>query len=94
MEFSIEQLVVWVIIGGLAGATVGMVVRRNRRGFGIIGNILVGLVGAVIGGIIFDLLDIAILEGITFSADDLLAAIIGSLIFVVILALIRRSEKS
>ena len=40
----------WIIIGGIAGALAGMVMRGG--GFGILGDIIVGIVGAVIGGFI------------------------------------------
>lgn len=40
----------WIIIGGIAGALAGMVMRGG--GFGILGDIIVGIVGAIIGGFI------------------------------------------
>ena len=43
----------WIIIGGIAGALAGMVMRGG--GFGILGDILVGIVGAVVGGFILGL---------------------------------------
>ena len=43
----------WIIIGGIAGALAGMVMRGG--GFGILGDIIVGIVGAVIGGLILGL---------------------------------------
>src|SRR5207302_9520469 len=43
----------WIIIGGIAGALAGMVMRGG--GFGILGDIIVGIVGAVIGGVILGL---------------------------------------
>ena len=45
--------IAWIIIGGLAGALAGMVMRGG--GFGILGDILVGIVGAVVGGFILGL---------------------------------------
>ena len=42
--------IAWIIIGGIAGALAGMVMRGG--GFGILGDIIVGIVGAVIGGFI------------------------------------------
>ena len=43
----------WIIIGGIAGALAGMVMRGG--GFGILGDIIVGIVGAVVGGFILGL---------------------------------------
>ncbi|MEM9954015.1 MAG: GlsB/YeaQ/YmgE family stress response membrane protein [Chloroflexota bacterium] len=87
---SAGQILVWIIIGGLAGAVAGMIVKGRKRGFGLIGNILIGLVGAFIGGILFDALNVSIAGDIVFSANDLIAAIVGSLILLVLLAIVRR----
>src|SRR5919197_5665300 len=43
----------WIIIGGIAGALAGMVMRGG--GFGILGDIIVGIVGAVVGGFLLGL---------------------------------------
>jgi len=40
--------IVWLIVGGVAGWLAGLIVRGY--GFGIIGNIIVGIVGAFIAG--------------------------------------------
>jgi uncharacterized membrane protein YeaQ/YmgE (transglycosylase-associated protein family) len=45
--------IAWIIIGGIAGALAGMVMRGG--GFGILGDIIVGIVGAVVGGFILGL---------------------------------------
>ncbi|MGR2739014.1 GlsB/YeaQ/YmgE family stress response membrane protein [Billgrantia sp. Q4P2] len=47
-------LIAWLIIGGLAGWIAGNIMRGG--GFGILPNIGVGIVGAVIGGFLFRLL--------------------------------------
>ncbi len=46
--YSTLGIVGWIIIGGLAGALAGRVVEGG--GFGILGDIVVGIVGALIGG--------------------------------------------
>ncbi len=90
VALSTGQIIVWIIIGGLAGAVAGMIVRGRKRGFGVIGNIIIGLIGALIGGIIFDYFNVSIAGDIVFSANDLIAAIVGSLILLFVLALARR----
>ncbi len=90
MTIPYEVLFVWVVIGGLAGATAGMLVKRSRRGFGLVANIGIGMVGALIGGILFDVLNVTFAESISFSLNDLIAAIVGSLILVIIIPLIQR----
>ena len=46
----------WIIIGLIAGALAGMVMRGG--GYGIIGDIVVGIIGALIGGFILSLFGI------------------------------------
>lgn len=89
-QISAGQLFVWIVIGGLAGAVTGILVRQNRRGYGIAVNIIIGMAGAFIGGLLFDLLNIAIAPEIQFSLNDLIAAIVGSLILVLVLGLVKR----
>ena len=45
--------IAWIIIGGIAGALAGMVMKGG--GFGILGDIIVGIAGAIIGGLILGL---------------------------------------
>ena len=45
VDFAIGWLA-WIVIGGIAGALAGMVMRGG--GFGILGDIIVGIVGAVV----------------------------------------------
>lgn len=89
-SLSAGQIIVWIVIGGLAGAVAGMIVKGRKRGFGVIGNIVIGLIGAFIGGIIFEFFNISIAGDIVFTANDLIAAIAGSLLLLVVLALVRR----
>lgn len=80
MNISAGQLVVWLLVGGAAGMLVGMLVRRRKRGYGLAQNLIIGLAGALIGGFLFNLLNIRIGEEIQFSLNDLIAAVAGSLI--------------
>ena len=52
---SLETLLLWVVIGLIAGWLASAVVGG---GFGLIGDIVVGVVGAFVGGLIFNALDI------------------------------------
>jgi uncharacterized membrane protein YeaQ/YmgE (transglycosylase-associated protein family) len=88
---TIEQLAVWLIIGALAGSLAGMLVTGTRRGYGPATNIVLGLIGAVIGGYVFDKLNVNLgLGSITISFDEIVAAFIGSLILLALLAVLRR----
>ena len=92
MEVTIGNVIGWLVAGVLAGSLVGLLVKRSREGFGHLGNIGIGLVGALIGGSLFQIFNINIgnLGDISVSLQDLVAAFIGSLLFLVIVWLIQR----
>jgi uncharacterized membrane protein YeaQ/YmgE (transglycosylase-associated protein family) len=72
----------WIIIGLVAGALAGMVMRGG--GFGIIGNIVVGIIGALIGGFILSLFGI----GASGFWETLITAFIGACILIAVLRVI------
>jgi uncharacterized membrane protein YeaQ/YmgE (transglycosylase-associated protein family) len=76
--FIPQSVIAWVIIGLVAGWLAGKVSRG--RGFGCIANILIGLVGAVLGGWIFTKLGI-LGGGMIYS---IAAATLGAVILVAI----------
>ena len=75
-------VVTWLIVGALAGSLTASLMGRTRRGHSRLSSLAVGLIGALIGGTLFRLLGIDLgLGKIAVSAQDLLAAFVGSLIF-------------
>ncbi len=90
MNITIGQLVVWLIVGSLAGFLAGIIWRR--RSFGPVGNLIIGLAGALVGGFVFELLDIRItgLPKFEFDLADLVVAFIGALLLLFLLRLVRR----
>lgn len=90
----VTQLLVWLVVGGLVGSLVGMLVKRSKRGFGRRGNLVVGLFGALIGGALFELFNIDLgLGNVSISLEDLVAAFVGALIFVLVVWLVQRSRS-
>ena len=77
-----QSLVAWIIIGMLAGWIAGEVSRGS--GFGCIGNILIGLIGSILGGWIFSKLGI-FGGGFLYS---LAAATVGAVVLVAIARLL------
>ena len=45
---ELEQAVVFLVIGGIAGWLAGLILKRG--GLGLIGNIIIGILGAILGG--------------------------------------------
>ncbi len=94
---TLSQVIVWLVVGALAGYFTGMLVKRTKEGFGHLTNLGIGLVGALIGGAIFNLFNIDFgLGDVAISLKDLLAAFIGSLLLLlgIWLARKRRGKKS
>jgi uncharacterized membrane protein YeaQ/YmgE (transglycosylase-associated protein family) len=80
-----QSLIVWLIVGAVAGWLAGMVVKGG--GFGLIGDIIVGIIGAFIAGWLLPQLGIVIGSGIVGAIID---AFIGAVILLVIIRLIKR----
>ena len=82
---SVETVLLWVVVGLIAGWLASAVVGG---GYGLIGDIVVGVVGAFLGGVIFRALHI----GTPFHglAGTIFVAFIGAVVLLLILRLIRR----
>jgi len=91
MNPTLGEFVVWLIVGGLAGSLAGRIVTFKKEGLGRWTNLGVGLVGAVIGGGLFNVLNIDLgLGELNVSFEDLLSAFVGSLILMVVWWTIRK----
>jgi uncharacterized membrane protein YeaQ/YmgE (transglycosylase-associated protein family) len=55
---DINQVIVWIVIGGIAGLLADAVIKDIR--IGLVGAIIVGILGAVIGGWLLGLLNLII----------------------------------
>jgi uncharacterized membrane protein YeaQ/YmgE (transglycosylase-associated protein family) len=92
---SLDQFIVWIIIGLLGGSLAGLIIKRERRGFGLLPNLGLGLVGALVGGLLFRLLGLfPELDKVTVSLRDVVAAIVGSLLVLAALWLVQRFRRS
>ncbi len=78
-------IIIWLIVGGLAGWLAGLIVRGY--GFGLLGNIIVGIVGALIAGWLLPRLGVMIGGG---TLGEIINAVIGAIILLLIIGLIRR----
>jgi uncharacterized membrane protein YeaQ/YmgE (transglycosylase-associated protein family) len=78
-------IIIWLIVGGIAGWLAGMVVKGG--GFGLIGDIIVGIIGALIAGWLLPRIGLFIGGGII---GDIINAFIGAVILLIIIRLIKR----
>ncbi len=74
-----------LVIGAIAGWLAGLIV--HGAGFGLIGNIVVGIIGALVASWLLPQLHIALASG---TLGSILDATIGAVVVLVILTLIRR----
>ena len=78
---SVDQFIVWIVVGLLGGSLAGLLVTWDRAGLGFLRNLGVGLVGALVGGLIFRLFGLLPgLDKIAISLRDIVAALVGSLL--------------
>ena len=82
-----QNVVVWLIVGAIAGFLAGLVMQGG--GFGLVGNIIVGILGAVVSGYLFPRL------GVSIPISDplirtIVVATIGAIILLFVIGLIRR----
>ena len=80
-----ESLVVLIVVGLIAGWLAGLITQG--AGFGVFGNIIVGIVGAFIGFYLLGYLNISLFPG---RIGDILTATLGSVILIFIVGLLRR----
>ncbi|MDP3898100.1 MAG: GlsB/YeaQ/YmgE family stress response membrane protein [Mesorhizobium sp.] len=83
---GIESLVVFIIVGAIAGWLAGLIVKGY--GFGLLGNIVVGIVGAFVAGLLFPYIGISLSSGI---AGAIIHSTIGAVILLVLVRLIKQA---
>ncbi|HEV7426202.1 MAG TPA: GlsB/YeaQ/YmgE family stress response membrane protein [Thermoanaerobaculia bacterium] len=79
-------LIWFLIIGAIAGWLAGLLMKG--RGFGLLGDIVVGIIGAVLGGWLFGALGISAGGGL---AGSLIVAFIGAVVLLFLVRLIKRA---
>jgi uncharacterized membrane protein YeaQ/YmgE (transglycosylase-associated protein family) len=79
------SLLLFLLIGLLAGWIAGKVM--HGRGFGLVGNLAVGVLGAVIGGVLFQALGVNPGDGIV---GPLITSTVGAIVLLFVAGLVRR----
>lgn len=93
MGITFGRVIVWLIVGALSGTIVGILIKRQKKGFGPITNLGIGLIGALIGGSLFQIFGIDLgLSEIVISLQDLVAALLGSLLFLAVVWVIQKQR--
>jgi uncharacterized membrane protein YeaQ/YmgE (transglycosylase-associated protein family) len=82
------DIIAWIIFGALAGWLASIIMKTNEQQ-GALGNIIVGIIGAFLGGFIVRSLTGNEVEG--FNLTSLLVAILGAVILLAIVKMFRRT---
>ncbi len=85
-DIATQSLLVWLIVGAVAGWLAGVVVKGG--GFGLVGDIVVGIIGAFIAGYMLPRFGIHLAVGMVGMILD---AAIGAIVLLLIIRLIRRA---
>jgi uncharacterized membrane protein YeaQ/YmgE (transglycosylase-associated protein family) len=79
-----EAIIAWIVIGGIAGWLAGLIVEGY--GFGLAGNIVVGVMGAAIAGLFTPLLGLQI----DTKLGGIFAATLGAVVLLLLVGALRR----
>jgi len=88
MHTSTESLLVILLIGAVAGWLAAQIVQGT--GFGLLGDIIIGIIGAFIASWLFPQLGLHLGAGIV---AEIIAATIGAVLLLVIMRLVRRRGR-
>jgi len=88
MSFAAMGLLSWIVMGLIAGAVAKFLLPGRDPG-GCIITVVIGVIGAVLGGFIATWLGFGGISG--FDLRSLVIAILGAIIFLVVLRLLRRA---
>ena len=81
---AIESLLIWLVIGAIAGWLAGQIMKGS--GFGLVGDIVIGIVGAVVGGWLLPRIGVFVLGGMM---GEILSAVIGACVVLFLVRLIK-----
>lgn len=79
----------WIIVGALAGWIASMIMKTDAS-MGALANIIVGIVGAFIGGWIVSLFGINVIDG-ALRIESILTAILGAVVLLAVVKAVRHA---
>ena len=81
---ALWKFLLWIVVGGAAGWLTGLIVKG--KGYGCLGNVIVGVIGSVVGGWLFQVIPgVRPLPGLIGS---LVTAVIGAVALIAVLRLL------
>ena len=81
-----DEILWWLAVGGTAGLLAGSVMKGG--GFGMVGNGIVGVVGALAGGFLFKELNV----GGDELSGDLITSFVGAVVLLFVMGLVKKGD--
>ncbi len=88
----ILTIVGWIIFGLVIGFLANLVDPNPNRG-GLVGNIILGIAGAIVGGLIARLIGIGNGDTGSFNLYSIVVSVLGSLLLLFIFRMVRRGTE-
>lgn len=89
---STENFLIWLLLGVVAGWLAGQIMKGS--GFGIVGDIIVGIVGSFLGGWLGFKLGIAGAQTGGFNLASIVTAVLGAIVLLFIVGLLNRGRSN
>jgi uncharacterized membrane protein YeaQ/YmgE (transglycosylase-associated protein family) len=87
------SIIAWLVLGAIAGYLAGFIVRGDE-GLGIIGHVLLGIIGALVGGFLAGVFfDVDPIDG-ALDVSSIVAATIGAVITVLVVGALTRGSRA
>ena len=83
---TLDSIVVWIIVGGIAGLLAEWLIGGINTG--CIGTVIIGIIGAFIGGWLFGILHFSIGSGIV---NEIITAFAGAAVLLLVIKILRRA---
>jgi uncharacterized membrane protein YeaQ/YmgE (transglycosylase-associated protein family) len=85
INMTLDQVVIWIVIGGIFGLVAEFFVRGIH--VGLVGTVIVGILGALLGGWLFQQFGLHVGTGIV---NELVAGVVGAVILLLLMRGLRR----
>ena len=86
------NFIIWLVVGGLIGWVASMIMKTDAQQ-GVILNVVVGIVGSMLGGwFLSPLFGVSTINQSNFSLPGLLVSLLGAVVLLAIVNLIRRGS--
>jgi uncharacterized membrane protein YeaQ/YmgE (transglycosylase-associated protein family) len=86
------NIIIWIVVGGILGWLASLVMRTDAQQ-GLVLNVVVGIVGALLGGwLLAPMLGTGTINANDFSVESLAVSFVGALVLLAVVNLLRRGR--